>query len=768
MKNEHKYKRISLGILLGILLALPLYVLVKTTFPNLQVIENTPKYVGSETCKSCHQEAYKLWQGSHHDKAMDLATDSTVLGNFDNAELEYKGRVHKFFKKDNKYFVITDGEDGQMQEFEVMYVFGFTPLQQYMVEFDRGRIQVLPLTWNTLDKKWYHMADSIYKDQDITHDNWLHWTNQAQNWNSMCADCHSTNLKKGYNPETDEYQTTWSEIDVSCEACHGPSSKHIEWANLAKYARADFENFGLPVKTSNIDNFQYVDQCARCHSRRTAFCDYEPGNGSIYNHINPDLPVEPNYYLDGHIREEDYVYGSFTQSKMYMHDVKCNDCHNVHSAKLLFDGNPLCLQCHKADDYDTPDHHFHKSAGEKGEAIVSESGVVFDVGEGSKCINCHAYGRFYMGVDFRNDHSFRIPRPDLSEKLGTPNACNQCHARESNKWAQSYIEKWYGKSRKQQYGEAFAMAQKNSPGASNTLNRIIADDLYSPVIRATAIEYIGNLPENADSILYRQLQSIDPKIRLSALRAMPLSSTENLTKLLPLLSDETMAIRMETASKLSTLDQPQIPEKYQEGFALAVREYIKALEYNADFPMGKYSLGNLYYNLKQYDKAEKYYLAALNQDKELHAIKVNLAYLYNSIGKPQKSEELFLDYLSHNPKDGNVLYSYGLLLSELGKYRESLEYLLKARAESPGNARIDYNIAMMYDFFKENSQAEKYLKSAIAKDEMNIEFYSALLEFYIKNNETEKARQTARDITNRFPETEGNPELRKWSDGAME
>lgn len=768
MKNEQKYKRISLALILGILLVVPLYVLVKTTFSNQKDKDNAPQYVGRDACISCHQEAYKLWQGSHHDKAMDLATDSTVLGNFDNAVLEYKGRKHKFFKRDNKYFVFTDGEDGQMQEFEIKYVFGFTPLQQYMVEFDRGRIQVLPLTWNTLDKNWYHMADSIYKGQDITHDNWLHWTHQAQNWNSMCADCHSTNLKKGYNPETDKYQTTWSEIDVSCEACHGPSSKHIEWANLAEYARADFENFGLPVKTSNIDNFQYVDQCARCHSRRTAFCDYTPGNGSIFNHIDPNLPVEPNYYIDGQIREEDYVYGSFTQSKMYMHDVKCNDCHDVHSAKLLFDGNALCLQCHKADDYDTPDHHFHKSAGEKGEAVVSESGLLYDVGEGSKCVNCHAYGRFYMGVDFRNDHSFRIPRPDLSETFGTPNACNQCHARETNQWAQSYIEKWYGKSRKQQYGEAFDLAQKNSPGASNALKIIIADDLYSPVIRATAIEYLGNLPEGSDPVFHNGIVNIDPRIRLSASRALPLNSIENINKLLPLLTDETMAVRMETASKLSVLAQKQIPEYYREAFDIAIQEYIKALEYNADFPMGKFSLGNVYYNLQQYDKAEKYYLDALDQDKELHAIKVNLAYLYNSTGKQKKAEEMFLGYLSHNPKDGNVLYSYGLLLSELGKYEESLEYLLKASAEVPGNARIDFNIAMMYDFFKEKEKTEKYLKSAIAKDEMNMDFYSALLEFYIKINEKEKARLTARDIINRFPEAKENPDLRKWSDRGME
>lgn len=765
MINKEKYKNISIALTLGILLILPLYIFNKIYF---QTKDNdsciAAQYVGRETCISCHEEECRQWNGSHHDKSMDVATDSSVLGNFDHAELEYNGRIHKFYKRDGRFYVFTDGENREMQEFEIKYVFGFTPLQQYLVEFDQGRLQVLPLTWNTINKNWYHMADSIYKGQDIDHENWLHWTNQAQNWNSMCADCHSTNLKKEYKHETDNYNTTWSEINVSCEACHGPSSKHIEWANLAEYARTEFENYGLPVKTSNIDNFQYVDQCARCHSRRTTFTDYNPGNGSIYNHINPNLPVEPNYYIDGQIREEDYVYGSFTQSKMYMHDVQCNDCHNVHSCELLFDGNALCLQCHKADHYDTPEHHFHKSAGEKGEAVISESGVLFDVGEGSKCINCHMHGRYFMGVDYRSDHSFRIPRPDLSETLGTLNACNQCHTEKTNQWSQSYIEKWYGKSRQLHYGEIFAKAQKNGIDAEKSLKRIISDDLYSSAIRSTAIEYLGNFPQDNDSLFYSELQNIDPKIRLSALRALPLNSLENVNKLLPLLSDEALAIRIETANKLSGLNPNQIPESYKEALNLAIQEYIKVLEYNADFPMGKFSMGNVYYNLQQYDKAEKYYLEALKQDKELHLIKVNLAYLYNSIGKPLKAEEMFLDYLSHNTGDGNVLFSYGLLLSELGKYRESLKYLLRARAKATDNARIYYNIAMMYDFFKNNKMVEKYLKSAISKDGGNMDYFSAMLDFYIKNNEKQKTKLMAREILTKFPETKGNKDLMKWAE----
>ena len=162
MNNKQKYRNISIALALGILLFLPLYIFVELNFRTDNNNNGaTAQYVGRTTCLSCHEEECRQWKGSHHDRSMDLAADSTVLGNFDHAELESNGRTHKFYKKDDRFYVFTDGENGEMQEFEIKYVFGFTPLQQYLVEFDHGRFQVLPLTWNTINKNWYHMADSI-------------------------------------------------------------------------------------------------------------------------------------------------------------------------------------------------------------------------------------------------------------------------------------------------------------------------------------------------------------------------------------------------------------------------------------------------------------------------------------------------------------------------------------------------------------------------------------------------------------------------------
>lgn len=108
-------------------------------------------------------------------------------------------------------------------------------------------------------------------------------------------------------------------------------------------------------------------------------------------------------------------------------------------------GNNLRLRCHRAAVYDTPAHHFHKRQNEKGDPIRAKDGtILFEVGSGAQCVQCHMPGRIYMGVDYRPDHSFRIPRPDLSVQLGLPNACNRCHRDKTNQWADKTMTQWYG------------------------------------------------------------------------------------------------------------------------------------------------------------------------------------------------------------------------------------------------------------------------------------------------------------------------------------
>ncbi len=759
------YVKLKLILTLIILMLYPAYLVKRFYFSQEQTGKPKYEYVGKEACIECHEAEYNDWVGSDHDKSMDVANDSTVLADFNNATLTSKnGLVHRMFRDGEKFMVHTDGADGKMQDYEVKYVFGWTPLQNYLVEFPGGRLQTLALTWNTLDEVWYYMPDSTYKDEKVDHKNWLHWTNQAQNWNSMCAYCHSTNLEKGYDYKTDSYHTTWSEINVSCEACHGPSSYHVEWANLPDYAQKKISNYGLVEKTSGLTNVEYVDKCARCHSRRSTMTDYDYHAKNIYDHLIPVLPIEPNYYVDGQIKDEDYVWGSFNQSKMYVWGVQCNDCHNVHSGKLVLpvEDNQLCLQCHKAADYDTPVHHHHKGFGENGEAVVSESGVKFEVGSGTQCYNCHMHGGYYMGVDYRRDHSFRIPRPDLSEKLGTPNACNQCHADKSNKWSENYIQKWFGTSRHSQFGEAIFDAHNGIKGVDDRLISIITSstDVFPTSKRATALSSLTFETDSSYKILYFALNDIDPQMRLIAVRTLQIQSQQDVNRLLPMLSDEAKSVRMETTNKLSFLSDDRIPPKHLKKFHAALKEYEEVLIYSSDFPMGKFSLGNFYYVRKNYPLAEKFFLGALEQDSELDVARVNLSYLYSSMGKPDKAEEYLREVVDRHPDDVSFAYSLGLVLSETKKYKESLKYLLIASKGMPENSRVDYNIAMMYEFFNDYPNAVKYLKLAISKNPDDVANYANLYSFYNKNKKFSEAMKLAKEMILKFPDDPNVQQLR--------
>ncbi|MDX1380394.1 MAG: multiheme c-type cytochrome [Xanthomonadales bacterium] len=194
----------------------------------------TPPYAGTQSCAGCHEPEYAAWKTSHHYQAMRPATDETVLGDFGDTTFEYGNVTSRFFRRDGKFLVETDGPDGKLQEFEIAYTFGFEPLQQYLVPFPDGRYQALNVVWDTRPaaaggQRWVH----LYSEDEggaIGHDDRLHWTGSFQNWNARCAVCHSTGLEKNFAAAANRYRTEWQEIDVACEACHGPGAAHVQWA----------------------------------------------------------------------------------------------------------------------------------------------------------------------------------------------------------------------------------------------------------------------------------------------------------------------------------------------------------------------------------------------------------------------------------------------------------------------------------------------------------------------------------------------------------
>ena len=734
------WERIALIAAVVILLSPVVYLL------KAQTVEPMPaagpaEFVGSEKCKKCHETAYNKWRGSHHDLAMDVANDTTVLGDFADANYTdpYNNVTSRFYRQDGKFFVQTEGPDGQPGDFEITHTFGAYPLQQYLVPFPDGRLQCLNIAWDVEKKTWYRLPPYVVEGPQ----DWLHWTRSGQTWNVMCAECHSTRLTKGYDPDTGAYQTTWFEIDVGCEACHGPGAEHLVWADKPPFAREKVENFALKIRTNRLDTSAQIKLCAPCHSRRFQLGDNQHVEGELLDVMVPQLLDEGLYYPDGQIFDEVYVYGSFVQSKMYQHGVRCSDCHDIHSLKRHKEKNDLCTQCHRAEIYDSKEHHFHKQV---------HNGKPSD---GYLCVKCHMPGRIYMGADYRPDHSLRIPRPDLSAKLGTPNACSAkgCHADKSLAWNVEHYTKWYGETRKPHYGEGLAAGRRRKPEAEPELIRLAEDSLLPAIVRATALELLRSYPTAASqTTLAKALEDDDALIRYTAIRSLEYFDAETrLKRIAPKLYDPVKAVRMEAAMMLSVMPKEMLREDDQEAFEQGLAEYREAMLYNADMAAQRYNLGNLAVNQGDDEQAIAVYEKAIAIDDRFYPAKVNLAMLYNRQGKNREAEKLLREVVEREPELYEVSYSLGLLLAEMQQYQDAERYLGKA-AVGMNYGRAHYNHGQVLMVLNKPRQAETALQKALSLEPQNQEFFIALAQLFLKNGRPDKARSLAIETLHSVPD----------------
>jgi tetratricopeptide (TPR) repeat protein len=716
-------------------------------------------FVGSEKCRTCHQPEYELWKDSNHYHAMELASEASVRGDFNNATYEHLGIVSRFYRKDNRFFVHTQGPEGVMGDFEVTHTFGWSPLQQYLIPFPGGRLQCLPIAWDVKARRWYH----LYPDQPIAPKDWLYWTNAGQNWNGMCAACHSTHLKKNYTVATETYQTTWSDMNVGCEACHGPGSRHVKWAELPDMARRPVENFDLPVRTSGLKSRELVALCAPCHSRRAILGDYTHIEPDLLDTLLPSLLTPDLYFPDGQILEEVYAYASFTQSKMYQRGVRCSDCHNVHSIKRVKEGNDLCLQCHRASDYDTRQHHFHKKKGEPGDPVRSADGRVrFDVGTGAECAQCHMPGRHYMGIHYRLDHSIRIPRPDLSVTLGVPDACIRCHGNKTSRWSNETMTKWHGPGRRPHYGEIIQAGRNREPGAAEGLIRLAGDPLYPVIVRASALELLEAYPgENSAAALERALMDGESLIRRTAVNHFQSADPQRHVRLIaPLLYDPVKAVRIEAAARLAGQPSRLLGQGQRRVFEQVLKEYIAAMTYSGDFAFGRYNLGNLYVALNEPQQAIDHYRAAIKIDDLSYPAKVNLAMLYNQQGRNGEAEPLLVEVVKAYPALHDVRYSLGLLLAEEKRYAEAEVHLVVAARGLSNDSRVHYNLGLLYDTLGKDRQAETALARAVELDPDNIDYLQVLGQHYLNRGDVANAGKIADQMIARHPGDHRGVELK--------
>ncbi|EJM27300.1 tetratricopeptide repeat protein [Pseudomonas sp. GM25] len=691
--------------------------------------------VDEQQCQGCHNEQVKDWQGSHHQLAMQPANAETMLGDFNNVVVKAENETTRFSRKGDDFWVNTPGIDGKNADFKVAYTFGIAPLQQYLIEVGEGRLQALGVAWDTEKNRWFH----LYPGQGVNFKNPLHWSKPSQNANFMCVECHTTGYKRNFDAASNTFASQWNSLGVGCQACHGPASNHLEWT--AK--KTDLIHAGFAVDLKDKNATVEIETCARCHARRAPLGDgYTVGNRLMDDYL-PSVLTRELYALDGKIKDEVFEHGSFAQSKMFDKGVRCSNCHNPHSTELKAPGNAVCLQCHntagktsvegvdgkglQAKNYDSIEHTRH-TMGQPG----------------SQCVDCHMPGKFYMGNDFRHDHSFSIPNPERAQKLGTPDACLTCHQGKAGDKVTAQFKLWNASTTPQapRYDETLWLIRNGQPGAAQALYEQLQRSNLPAIQRATLLAELPLYPsEQALTLATTDLKNPAPQVRENAVRAISafLPPPERLSLLTPLLGDPVKAVRIAAARDLLSVARNGLGSA-QANWEAAIVEYEAVQKSVAERAEANLNLAMLYQASGRSSEVEGLLRTALKRDPDFYPALVTLVQWLEANGRGPEAQQLLDENLKAHPDAALLQHTRGLSLIRAGKPAEAMSPLRKAAQLEPQNAQYGYVLAVALHESGKVDEACAQLEALLKRQPANRNARLSLIQWYLDSGQEPKAQ----------------------------
>ncbi len=706
--------------------------------PQPTVASKPASMVDEQQCQGCHSEQVKDWQGSHHQLAMQPATAETTLGDFNNVTFKAENETTKFTRKGDEFWVNAPGVDGKNADFKVAYTFGIAPLQQYLIEVGQGRLQALGVAWDTEKNRWFH----LYAGQGVNFKNPLHWSKPSQNANFMCVECHTTGFKRNFDAQSNRFNSQWNSLGVGCQACHGPASNHLEWAQK----KDDLIHKGFDVDLKDRNATVEIETCARCHSRRAPLGDGFTVGKRLMDDYLPSALTRELYALDGKIKDEVFEHGSFLQSKMFDKGVRCSNCHNPHSNELKAPGNAVCLQC-------------HNTAGKTSVAGVDGTGLQAKNYEsiehtrhamgqpGSQCVDCHMPGKFYMGNDFRHDHSFSIPNPERAQKLGTPDACLTCHQGKAGDKVTAQFKLWNASASPAQqaprYDESLWLIRNGQPGAADALYQQLQRSNLPAIQRATLLAELPLYPsEQALKLATQDLKHPEPQVRDSAVRAISafLPPPERAPLLAPLLNDPVKAVRIVAARDLLGASRNNGLGAVQASWNAAIAEYEAVQKSLLERAEANLNLAMLYQASGRSAEVEPLLRSALQRDSDFYPALVTLAQWLEANGRATEAQKLLDDSLKQHPDAALLQHTRGLSLIRAGQSADAMSYLRKAAQLEPENAQYGYVLAVALHESGKVDEACAILESLLKVQPANRNARLSLIQYYLDSGQEPKAQ----------------------------
>ena len=678
-------------------------------------------FVGSAVCAPCHQAQTEAYLGSHHAKALLAPSPEVAKARFDGSHFTSKlGGATHFSLRGDTPFVTTPVAGGKTATFPISYISGVWPLEQYVVATERGKLQSLGVVWDTRTpseggSKWFH----VYGGPGIAPSDTLFFTAPAQNWNHVCADCHSTRVERHYDVAADSFDTRWAELAVGCEACHGPGAGHVRTAQSGQVIpfapRLEPSEPWTPSATGSptprTQDGVEVEVCAPCHSRRTPLKEGFTAEDPFLDSFEPDLLRPARYHADGQVEGEVYEWGSFLQSRMYRSGVKCSDCHNPHSGKLYAQDNSLCVRCHEPKRFDVEAHSHH--TGEKA----------------PRCIDCHMPPATFMQIDERRDHSIRIPRPDHSVTFGTPNACNGCHKQQSAVWARDSVAKWFPESQKRaHFVDALGRERQGTLDAPRLLRALVEDANVPAIARASALERLGAYAsEKTLRTLRTTLQSSEPLVVYGAvLGATQLPPQQRLPLLIPVLEHRVRAVRIAAGKALAAVPVAELPQSARAALERAFGEVEHSFDVSASRPETHVERSAFDLARGNLARAESSLQTALRLQPCMAEAYLNLADLERQRGAEAAAERAIRAAIGCNPQNAAAHHALGLWQVRAHQTKAAIASLKKAVELLPTDPRFSYVLAVALAGNGEREEAIRLLEATLKARPNNASALQAL------------------------------------------
>ena len=667
-------------------------------------------YTGVATCAECHQEEHALWSQTAHARAMTPATPEFVQGDFESDTVHtYDGQTYHMVRRGDRYIIRAPTRDGRVADFPVLYTLGARQHETYLTRFPDGRIQVLPVYWDLIEKRWYDAAEGTLEfGRAFTPNDYLFWANQGRTWNDRCFDCHASQVRKNYDIEKNEYNTALGDLSINCETCHGPGKTHVTfWREALNDPNLAGRGETSLIRATSLSPSKQVEICAQCHATKTILrSGYKPGDPFLdFYEINL-IDDADSFWPDGLVRKLAYPYLQFAGSQCFQKaDLTCTGCHANHGSdrpvELTADpaGGALCARCHPDVMADIPAHTFHRPAG-----------------KGSDCKACHMPEMFlnYLTV---TDHRLAVPVPDVTRRLGIPNACNQagCHSGETPEWASEKSTAWWGDYQSDRVArtQAIAWGREGDARGLAELVRIVDDALEDPLLRGGAASLIGRIgEESALPTLLAALEDTNQVVRSRAALAVgAIGHPVAIPLLKKLVQDPVYSVRVRAAFSLVQLDYVPPTDTDRRAFQSALTEHeATSLGILADSPNTHVTLGQAHERLNQYEAAGVSYRRALrvSSGHRMALERIELMDLAKS-----KYEKLLTMVTPHLEKDIRLKVALGIAKIHRGLIKEGLDLLDEVKRADIDSELLETGLGDGFRRSGDLVSAERHYKRAI-------------------------------------------------------